>query len=170
MALLRMINVLSHSSQSISSNPSISSKETGCQERASKGFSVLEALVAIAVLAAAFLPLLWTHSQFVKAAESYERTEKRLTARQNALAYLRTQNFVRVETGTERQGHITLRWVAEPMVAPRMSRDLLGQPGRYQMTLYTVDAVLESDAGVVDKFTMQGLGWEPLYPILQGGL
>ncbi len=97
----------------------------------SDGFSVLEALVAMAILAAAMLPLLALQGQFIRSVESFERADTRIAARQNAVAYLKTLNFTQVETGRVVQGDVVLRWTAEPALPTRRTRWPGGEVGRY---------------------------------------
>ncbi|PHR53894.1 MAG: hypothetical protein COA47_16445 [Robiginitomaculum sp.] len=119
----------------------------------------------MAILAAAMLPLLALQGQFIRSVESFERADTRIAARQNAVAYLKTLNFTQVETGRVVQGEIVLRWIAEPALATRRTRWPGGEVGRYELTLYSIEAILEFPDGNEDRFSVNGLGWRPKWSI-----
>lgn len=133
--------------------------------RGEAGFSVLEALIAMAILAAAFLPLLALQSQFISSVESFERAESRIAARKSAAAHIQALNFVRAEQGEAQLGDVIMRWTARPAVPPRVSRDSSGGEGRYVMTLYQVDITLAYPDGRAETYIAKGLGWRPLYSV-----
>ena len=64
-----------------------------------EGFSVLEAMVAMAILAAGLLPILALQGQFVQTVTQIEHVEKSLTAQNNALNLMRTVDLTNVPTG-----------------------------------------------------------------------
>jgi general secretion pathway protein I len=129
------------------------------------GFSVLEALIAMAVLAAALLPILELQGQMARTALSIERADANIAAQQNALGFLKTVNFQQHKTGELDIGNAVLRWSANPVHAEALTRHVNGDGGRYVMSLYTVDARLAFNDGHEYQFTVEGLGWEPQWPI-----
>ncbi|MEO0674994.1 MAG: hypothetical protein AAFY32_08320, partial [Pseudomonadota bacterium] len=72
------------------------------------GFSVLEAIVAVALIAAAFLPLLALQTQLTRTAIAIERAEANLLARNNALALLQAINPGMRPAGSEEMGAVRL--------------------------------------------------------------
>jgi len=84
-------------------------------------------MIAMAILAAALLPLLELQSQMVRSSASFERADMRSSARQNAVAYLKTVNFARDISGNINQGGADLRWVAVAAGPPRFTRGGLGE-------------------------------------------
>lgn len=132
-----------------------------------RGFSVLEALVAMAILAAAMLPLLALQGQFIKNIESFERANIRISARQNALAYLQTQNFFLRTQGEMQLGDTLVHWQAVPVEAPRAMYPTAEYVGRFDMILYDVDIVLTSSDAPTDTLHIRGLGWRPRWSLSQ---
>ena len=129
------------------------------------GFSVLEALIAMAVLAAALLPILQLQGQMARTALSVERADANIAAQQNALAFLRTVNFQHHQAGEMDIGNAVLNWSASPVQPAALTRHANGDGGRYIMTLYTVTARLVFHDGHEHEFAFEGLGWEPRWPI-----
>ncbi|PHR93582.1 MAG: hypothetical protein COA69_02790 [Robiginitomaculum sp.] len=127
------------------------------------GFSVLEALVAMAILAAAMLPLLDLQGRFIQTVSSFERANIRIATRQNALAYLKTQNFVLQPSGEVRIGDVVLQWAAVAVEPARRTRNSADDVGRYEITIYDVRADIISVTGAVDTLYLRGLGWRPLW-------
>ena len=135
---------------------------------AEAGFSVLEALVAIAILAAALLPLLELQSQFARTAAAIERTEQRITLEDMALAHISALNIDQTPQGSilTPQGQIT--WAAKPAVDSRFARDNGGGRARYLMTLYNVEVILRLNSGAQEQLTLQAVGWRPTNRALSG--
>jgi len=132
-----------------------------------RGFSVLEALVAMAILAAAMLPLLALQGQFVRNVESFERANVRISARENALAYLKTQNFFLRTAGEVQFGDTVMQWKATPVEAPRPMYPAVDSLGRFDLVLYDVEVVLTSLAIPSDTFHIRGMGWRPRWSLGQ---
>jgi len=129
------------------------------------GFSVLEALVAMAVLAGALLPLLALQGQFVKTTESLERNEHRLSVQDLALAHIASHNLNQVSQGTLQTQYGTIEWRAEPAAGPHRARGATGFPSRYALTLYNVGVDITYNSSAAETFTLQGLGWQPVASI-----
>jgi len=129
------------------------------------GFSVLEAMIAIAILAASFLPLLALQGQFVKSVEALERVDSRLETRNIALQHLSSLNMYKVPEGEIKLTNAGVRWQSVPALPPRFVRSQGGLPSRFEMTLYIVDVTIRHQTGYIDKFTYKGLGWRPLIAI-----
>lgn len=125
------------------------------------GFSVLEALVAMAVLAAAMLPILALQSQFVRSVAVMERTETRLSVEAAVRAHIRSVNLTERPRGDMNMAGATLRWTASPALPERRVRAQGGVRSRYVTTLYNVEIVVNYNSGASEKLIMTGLGWTP---------
>jgi general secretion pathway protein I len=104
------------------------------------GFTLLEAVVALALVAATVVPLYGFFSRSLdglfRAADANRESEASLTA----LAYLEGLNPLERPTGEEPLGPYRLRWTSQEIV-PRA--DAIGYPrglGAYQVALYEVTA------------------------------
>ena len=131
-----------------------------------QGFSVLEALVAMAVLATAFLPLLTLQGQFLKTAQSLERTEVLLAAESMALAHIRAINLDQTPEGEIESTHGQISWTGHPAQGPTAGRDTAGFPSRFVFTLYDIDVKIKLNSGHIKQFSLQGLGWHPTKSVL----
>lgn len=129
------------------------------------GFSVLEAIIAMALLSVALLPMLALQSQFVDTALAVERAEVRISTRQNAANYLKSINFDQAPRGELDLGSRQLFWYATPISPPRNSWNSEIDPARYRLTLYQVAITVQNEEQVVtDQFNLEGLGWSALWP------
>ncbi len=131
------------------------------------GFSVLEAIVAMAILAAALIPLLALQGQFLRTTEALERVEQRLDAEETALAHIGALNLVQSPTGTISAQSAQISWQSRPLVPARKARGSNGFPSRYNITLYEVTVTLSYRGGRQEQFLLQGLGWKPTQSLLK---
>ena len=125
------------------------------------GFSVLEAIVAIAVLAAAMLPILALQSQFVRSVAVMERTQARLDAEETVRAQIMTVNLTERPRGDMVTSTAQIRWSAAPAVETRRVRAQGGVRSRYETTLYNVQIRIDYVSGGTETIVMSGLGWKP---------
>ena len=138
----------------------------GKRKKKQRGFSVLEALVAMAVLAAAFLPLLALQGQFLRTSQSLERAELLLAAESMALAHIRAINLDQTPEGEIESTHGQISWMARPAQGPTAGRDTAGFPSRFVFTLYDIDVKIKLKSGHIKQFSLQGLGWHPTKSVL----
>ncbi|MEO0983331.1 MAG: hypothetical protein AAFX03_11845 [Pseudomonadota bacterium] len=131
----------------------ISSAPTG-----EAGFSVLEVVVAVALLGAAMLPLMALQMQTSGGAAALERTLDRRLAEQVARDYLKTINLAAAPTGQgEIGGGWRLAWRAAPARGPDSAVYSLGLDGRYSMTLYDAECELTHEDGRRATFAVRGV-------------
>lgn len=135
---------------------------------AQSGFSLLESLVAVALIAAAFLPLLTLQGQLTRTVVALERAETNVKDLSSALSFLRVMNPSRTTEGTEPLGDATLSWRARPVSEERPALDQGGAPGRFMLQLYDIDAVIAYEDGRRAEFTVRALGWRPTAPVSAG--
>lgn len=116
------------------------SRTPASRARRSAGFTLLEAVVALALVAATVVPLYGFFSRSLdglfRAADANRQSEASLTA----LAYLEGLNPLERPTGEEPLGPYRLRWTSQEIV-PRA--DGIGYPrgvGAYQVALFEVTA------------------------------
>ncbi len=130
------------------------------------GFSVLEAIIAVAILAVAFLPLLALQEQMTRTTISLERNEELMEAKRSALAYVRALNPMRNPRGDLDLGKAVMHWEATPISQKRLARNQGGEFGRFQIALYNVQVTLVFDAQHTQVFSVHATGWRPVTSML----
>ena len=128
------------------------------------GFSVMEALVAMALLAAVFVPLLTLQAQLARTAAAVQRAEKSEAAKRSALAYLEALNPSMRLTGEESVGEGVMTWEASPVSEPTLARGVGGGKGRFLMQLYDVEVRITFENAPPVSFTVRKTGWLPTGP------
>ncbi|MFZ1643036.1 MAG: type II secretion system protein [Candidatus Contendobacter sp.] len=126
--------------------------------RRSAGFSLLEAIVALALVASVGTTLLsWLNGSLIGLNRARAVSELQV-ARRNALAYLELINPMTTPEGEAKLGDWTLRWrVSE--IEP--ARDGLDYPGLslYQVGLYDIEVRLERGADEAEIFVLRQVGY-----------
>lgn len=123
--------------------------------RTNSGFSVLEALVAVAIVAIALIPLTGLQMQIVRSQARHLEDAERATTIRNAVEFMRAVNPTRTPEGAAALGEgLTLRWNAEPISPPRPS---VNAPG-YTVQLFRVE-VEAAGPRASYTFSMEQLGW-----------
>ncbi len=135
---------------------------------ASPGFSVLEAIIAIAILAIAFLPLLALQEQMARNTLSMERNQKVMAVKRSALAYVRAINPMRDPRGETNLGAAIMRWDAIPVSEERPVVKPGGVKGRFVVRLYDVEVTLEFEDLRAQTFSVQIMGWRATQSMLSG--
>lgn len=120
------------------------------------GFSVIEALVAVAIMAAAILPLATLQGQVSRSAAQQQQMQTGLAAERNAMAVLRDANMMATPSGAlDLGGGQTLRWRARPI-----SSAVATNAGGFEVALYAVEAEVVDERGEdVSKFSIDQVGW-----------
>lgn len=124
------------------------------------GFSVIEALVAIAVLAVALVPLLTLQIQLTRAAEHQQALRERITSQRNAVAVLRDVNFMETPQGViALHGEMRLSWRARPTSPVVKSTRQGAADGDFEVALYQVEVAISENESVLTTFSLMELGW-----------
>lgn len=148
------------------------SKANAPTDKSAEGFSILEAMVAMAILAAALIPILALQGQFVKSVESLERLDIRLAARSTAVSYIKALNLSQNQNGEfvhlTNAGPTRISWISTPATPPKIVRGNGGFAGRFELTLYDVNVTIDPENGGPEKFTIRALGWRPLESVADG--
>lgn len=104
-----------------------------------RGFTLLEAIVALVILAAA-LAGAWTWvANDVRALGRVRDLALEEAAVQQAVAELEQIDIAAQPTGSLRWREFRVDWQAEPMEEPRQGRTFVGGASRYQLALYGVE-------------------------------
>jgi general secretion pathway protein I len=123
---------------------------------AQAGFSVIEALVAVAIIAIALLPLAALQGQVSRAAAQQQTLQLRLAAERNALAVLKEVNPMREGEGVrDLGGGRTLRWTAVPI-----SETAPNRAGGFEVALYRLEVqIADANGAAVSMLTLDQVGW-----------
>lgn len=104
--------------------------------RRARGFTLLEAIVALAILAAAGMALFAAMSQSLQMVRRAQQAREADAALRNALAWTETINPMESPRGEQALGEWVLRWRSDPVEPPRAGATGFLQPGLYQVGLY----------------------------------
>ena len=132
--------------------------------RSRAGFSVIEAVVAMAIAAIALTAILSLQQQMAASQVRYEAALHRLALRRAAIVLIRDINPLTTPTGkaTIAPGLI-MDWTSDTRVQPRRAIGLAANDGAFDVGLYTVSVRLHDQNGkMVDQFRVERLGWSPL--------
>ena len=130
--------------------------------RAHRGFSLLEAIVALTLLAVAGLALFtWINASFDGIARA-DAAQARAQAQSNALAYIYTINPMARPSGATKLGSLTVSWQARE-IAPKIkpSVDSPDGTGNFMVALYDIELTM-TDLPRVPQFSakVSQLGFE----------
>lgn len=123
------------------------------------GFTLLEAIVALAILAAAGLALFAAMSQSLQMVQRAQHARASDTALRNALAWSDRINPMQQPSGEQPLGDWLLRWDAEPVEPPRDGTTRSSGPGLYEVGLYRVRLELWQDGRMQRTATLRRAGY-----------
>lgn len=121
------------------------------------GFSVMETLVAMALLAVAFIPLYSLMQTLADGADRIQNTAGRLAIEESALAILETFDPIAEPEGERMLGEWRLTWTSELVASERPATGYLGT-SIYQVSLFDVTATLQRGTRV-RTIEMCRVGW-----------
>lgn len=125
-----------------------------------RGFTLLEAIVALAILAAGGMALFAALNASLRSIERIDAAARLDTATRNAIAHLETVNPMRQPEGETLLGEVRMRWVATPIEARREGLTDYLQPGYFDIALYRVEVELETAGEAPRRFELRRAGWE----------
>ena len=136
--------------------------------RPERGFTLLEAIVALAVLAAAGLALFAATSQAMQMVGRAESARRLDAASRDALARLEAIDVVAESRGRFEAGGFDAEWRAEPVEPPRPNSTGFLEPGLYEVGLYAVRLELREAGRIERTLDVRRAGWrqvrEPVAP------
>jgi prepilin-type N-terminal cleavage/methylation domain-containing protein len=137
--------------------------------KSSNGFTLLEAIVALAIIGMTIIPVMsflgQSAQQLTFAAESNLRT----SAQQTVLAYLETLNPQLSPQGEAPLSQtLTIRWSSTPLVAPNSEYRVGGRLGTYNLGFFQVDVDVLRDGQDWFQFQVRKLGFQPKNLSLDG--
>jgi len=124
-----------------------------------RGFTLLEAIVALAILAAGTMALFAAVNGALRSIERAEAATRLDTATENAVALLETINPMQQPEGEEALGDYRLRWRAVILAGPTDALTDYSRPGLYEVALYNIDVELWREAALQSRFALRRAGW-----------
>jgi general secretion pathway protein I len=107
--------------------------------RAQGGFSLLEAIVAMVLIAGAGMALFSWISSSINSLASLEEVNRRSEATLNILEYMETVNPMLAPEGEEKLGSYSIRWRSSPATPVVDGVDHPRGVGLYQVALYRIE-------------------------------
>ncbi|GIL41791.1 type IV pilus modification PilV family protein [Roseiterribacter gracilis] len=128
--------------------------------KAQRGFTLLESIVALAILAVVLIPLYTlignAMSSMLRARDAADRAADEL----NALAALETINPALRPQGTLQLGTVQMVWRALEAVPPVLGADYPTGTSSFAIALYDLDVELRDAKGQVRaQFPARRIGW-----------
>lgn len=124
-----------------------------------RGFTLLEAIVALAILAAAGMALFAAMSQSLQMVQRAQQARDADAALRNALAWSETINPMTDPRGEQALGDWELRWSSGPVEPPRDGTTGFLQPGLYEVGLYRLHLELWRDGALQREVVFNRAGY-----------
>lgn len=116
--------------------------------RAEAGFSLMEAIVAVAILGVASVPLLMLQSQNARSVGRLENSAARIAAERVAADYLAVLDISQQQEGQfDIGGGWAVAWQAVPVTETKNAVMSVGQRGRYAAQLMRINAFARHSDG-----------------------
>lgn len=120
------------------------------------GFSTLEVIAAVAIIAVALVPIMDLQTELARSQARLAETSADSTAVNNALALMRDVNPMQAPEGRRRLDDRTaIVWTSVPISSVRQS---VNPPG-FEVQLYRLNAVIERGGGGVLNVQVDVVGW-----------
>lgn len=129
-----------------------------------RGFTLLEAIVALAILAAGSMALFAALSGALRSIERAEAAARLDAATADAIAFLEAVNPMQQPRGEAALGAHRLRWRATVVAGPTDTLTDYFQPGLYEVALYDVGVELWRDGELDGRFVVRRAGWRQVRP------
>lgn len=127
--------------------------------RRERGFTLLEAIVALAILAAGTMALFAALNGALRSIERAEAAARLDTATANAIAFLEAVNPMQRPRGEAVLGVHRLRWTTTLVAGPTDTQTDFFQLGLYEVALYDVRVELWRGTRLDGRFVLRRAGW-----------
>lgn len=134
--------------------------------RRQQGFSLLEAIVALTIMATSLLALYAWLSTSTFALGRARATAQALQEARAAKAIVEAVNPMAEPDGRRELGPLEVTWKARPLTDRRTGMSRAGTATQFDFRLYDMEVEVRRDGEVVRDFSMRKAGWEAARPIL----
>jgi general secretion pathway protein I len=124
-----------------------------------RGFSLLEAIVALTIMASAGMALFAAMNQSLQMAQRAQQSHLADTAVRNALAWMETVNPGMEPEGNVRIGRMELHWRSMAVEPARDAMTGYLEAGLYRVGLYDVTLEIRTAEGVDTEFVLRKVGY-----------
>jgi len=131
-----------------------------------QGFSLLEAIVALTIMATSLLALYAWLSTSTFALGRARASAQALQDARVAKAIVETINPMKDPTGSRDLPPLEIRWKSRPLTERRTGMSRAGTSTQFDFRLYEVDVEVLRSGTVVRDFSVRRAGWEAARPIL----
>lgn len=125
------------------------------------GFSLLEAMIALAIAAISLAALMGLQYQLIEGQRRNEAAIAAADLRKNALVLLREVNPDELPEGEIAMSpDRSVRWTSTALTEPKLSAGFPNGDGRFTVTLYRLSVeVAGADGAALDSFEIERMGW-----------
>lgn len=131
----------------------------------SRGFTLLEAVVAMTIFSMAALALMGWLSVNIQAIAHAEAHAAALDDARAGLALLETINPLLEPEGERALPGLTMRWTSKPVVERRSGKGPSGGTTIFDLALFDVRVELQHEGRPPQSFTVRRAGWEAVRPV-----
>ncbi|PJK14734.1 hypothetical protein CO613_04475 [Lysobacteraceae bacterium NML07-0707] len=131
------------------------------------GFTLLEAIVALVIMATTLLALYaWLGSNTIAAAR-VQATSDGLTDARAALEVIEGINPMQEQNGSREVGEMIVRWQAEPITDRRTGITQSGSAAPFDFTLYQLHVETLRAGQITHDFSLRKAGWLATMTLLE---
>lgn len=124
----------------------------------SRGFTLIEVVVALAILTAGFSVIFKLFQQSGITATRVVATQQQVNAEQSVFSALKAINPAKTSSGRDQAGDVSYQWQATPMSPSLQTRSSDGSSTDY-VQLYKVDVEYQLNNQTY-TFAFEQMGWE----------
>lgn len=131
-----------------------------------QGFSLLEAIVALTIMATCLLALYAWLSTSTFAITRVRASALSLQDARTAMAVIETVNPMAEPDGTRKLPPLEIRWKSRPLTDLRIGMSRAGTATQFDFRLFELDVEVRRNNAVVRDFSVRRTGWVAARPIL----
>lgn len=128
------------------------------------GFTLLEAIVAMVIMATALLALYSWLSTSTMALNRAQAQARAIEDARTALALVGDVNPMLEPDGERVAEPLAVRWRSRPLTGRRPGLSRIGLPTQFDFILYEMDVEVLRDGRLVRRFDLRRAGWEVARP------
>jgi prepilin-type N-terminal cleavage/methylation domain-containing protein len=136
-----------------------------------RGFTLLEAIVALAIIGIALIPVMSFLAQAARQLTAAAESNLQVAAQQAAMAYVEVLNPQKNPVGeAPLSDTLTLRWTSRRLTDPDSGDMLGGRLGGYRLGFFVVEVTVVRDGRDWFTFDARKIGYEPRGAAIGGAL